>query len=656
LQKILIKKVINYLLFFFISHNAFAQVHFVKTYISSLAGQNSYVGKIHETDAGDFVFTSNSLNGAYLVKTDPTGHLKYCKEYSSSNDGNFEDFLILNSGDFLFVGPFEYSSNQVRTLIKTNTDGDILWSKGLGFNYTDCFLSKKPNGKINLIAGTDTGYGFYISDLDSTGNIISTMRVWDTNNASIWISKVKNVNNNRIAIAGRYNNLIPTLVLVDSTNNMALSVQYPGYFSLEDVIPTSDNGFLNLFRDTVGSNMNYSITVQKTDSLGNPIWAKSFSDSSKHLSSLMLYENNDHTYYCFANWLSTSSTLFNFSVAIIHIDQLGNILSIKDSLPIQNYRDLIRTSDNRYCSLIGKGSANNTDAAILMTDTSFTQDFGTCMNYKSSTISNYPSYSTVISSPLQIINSSQQIQFININTTVSTSNYTYTCLPGGVICATTFSTIIISSCDTFLSPAGHSLTISGFYTDTIYNFLGCDSIITINLTILPAPFINIAAQSNTTFCQGDSVNLIATNGLLNYQWYRNNLILTGDTTQNYFAKSRGKYKCVTQNSSSCSDTSNSILIRIPCIPTGPDVEREDIGDLDNSSDFLIYPNPGTGIFNIISNDGELFIYNSMGELIYTQNIRYKNSIIDISEFSNGVYFVNLKTSKSVDIYKLIVSK
>ena len=63
------------------------------------------------------------------------------------------------------------------------------------------------------------------------------------------------------------------------------------------------------------------------------------------------------------------------------------------------------------------------------------------------------------------------------------------------------SSIIVATCGTYISPSGKSFTNSGTYLDTIPTAAGCDSIITINLTINP-PYIN--TQSNS-ICDSDSI-------------------------------------------------------------------------------------------------------------------------------------------------------
>ena len=86
-------------------------------------------------------------------------------------------------------------------------------------------------------------------------------------------------------------------------------------------------------------------------------------------------------------------------------------------------------------------------------------------------------------------------------------------------------------------------------------------------------FSPITAQGNTIFCQGDSVILSAASGYINYQWYRRNYAIPGATSMNYTAKSSGRYSCQSQNATLCIDTSNAIVVNVPCISIGPNQER-----------------------------------------------------------------------------------
>jgi hypothetical protein len=59
----------------------------------------------------------------------------------------------------------------------------------------------------------------------------------------------------------------------------------------------------------------------------------------------------------------------------------------------------------------------------------------------------------------------------------------------------TASTLTITSCDSYTSPSGMNVTSSGTFNDTISNTAGCDSVITINLTIINSTASTISPVS-----------------------------------------------------------------------------------------------------------------------------------------------------------------
>ncbi len=64
-------------------------------------------------------------------------------------------------------------------------------------------------------------------------------------------------------------------------------------------------------------------------------------------------------------------------------------------------------------------------------------------------------------------------------------------------CVTTYNTINETVCDSYTAPSGMVYTASGMYNDTIMNSIGCDSVITINLTVNNAT----ASTVNITECE-----------------------------------------------------------------------------------------------------------------------------------------------------------
>lgn len=59
--------------------------------------------------------------------------------------------------------------------------------------------------------------------------------------------------------------------------------------------------------------------------------------------------------------------------------------------------------------------------------------------------------------------------------------------------------------------------------------------------------------------------------------------------------------------------------------------------------FLVYPNPTNGMLNLVSSlpSGTIFIYNALGEIIYTTAFNAQNTLIDIAEFEDGMYIIQL---------------
>jgi hypothetical protein len=81
-----------------------------------------------------------------------------------------------------------------------------------------------------------------------------------------------------------------------------------------------------------------------------------------------------------------------------------------------------------------------------------------------------------------------------------------------------------------------------------------------------------------------------------------------------------------------------------------------------NASFSIYPNPSTGIFTVDSKiiDGEIFVYNSTGEIVSQSKIQSRGvgtkSEIDLSDESNGIYFVNVRNGKESFTQKIIIQK
>lgn len=78
------------------------------------------------------------------------------------------------------------------------------------------------------------------------------------------------------------------------------------------------------------------------------------------------------------------------------------------------------------------------------------------------------------------------------------------------------------------------------------------------------------------------------------------------------------------------------------------------------SAITIFPNPSIGVLNILNKRNTILKYrmlNAVGQEVFNREISKRNSIIDISSFNNGIYFLNIvDKNTSAEITKKIILK
>jgi Ig-like domain CHU_C associated len=91
----------------------------------------------------------------------------------------------------------------------------------------------------------------------------------------------------------------------------------------------------------------------------------------------------------------------------------------------------------------------------------------------------------------------------------------------------TSSSITVNRCGNYVSPSGKVYFSSGIYKDTVQNFVGCDSIITTNLTINPQNIPSNITANKTTICSGELVTFQASCSVGTSLEWRNNFGIWG---------------------------------------------------------------------------------------------------------------------------------
>ncbi|MCC7302139.1 MAG: SBBP repeat-containing protein [Bacteroidia bacterium] len=194
-------------------------------------------------------------------------------------------------------------------------------------------------------------------------------------------------------------------------------------------------------------------------------------------------------------------------------------------------------------------------------------------------------------------------------------------------CSATYSNIVLSACDSLVSPSGlYTWMTSGQYMDTLYSVTGCDSIITVNLTINSA---DVSVLNNDPTLTANAVGAL-------YQWIDCNngyAVITGQTFQNFTPPVNGNYAViVTQNN--CTDTSLCYAIL-----TTHYIKYDEEGKCS------VFPNPSDEGINIrIPKEliGSIYYISDVnGETLLSGTLTGENTALMLHSLSNGTYLISI---------------
>lgn len=249
--------------------------------------------------------------------------------------------------------------------------------------------------------------------------------------------------------------------------------------------------------------------------------------------------------------------------------------------------------------------------------------------------------------------------------------YEYACsVPGTTLTETT--------CDEYVSTGGRTYTESGTYEERYANVDGCDSVVTLNLTITKAEhtITETACESfelnGKTYTQSgtfeqilqtsggcdstltieltiNKVNaqvtqngntLFASAGNATYQWVdcdNNNAAIDGETSQSFTATEDGNYAVeVTQNG--CTKLSRCINLT----PTSTSTV--------NRPEMAVYPNPATTQLTVEGFGLEVQPYkvvNLQGKVLLDGNLNPEGqTVIAITDLAPGMYFLQTPFGRS----------
>lgn len=164
-----------------------------------------------------------------------------------------------------------------------------------------------------------------------------------------------------------------------------------------------------------------------------------------------------------------------------------------------------------------------------------------------------------------------------------------------------------------------NIAVPGIYRDTVSSSTGCDSVITLNLTLM-SPDTGIVV--NGMVCTANQAGAV-------YQWYdcNTNTPVSGATSQSFTATQIGVYRC--------SIVMDTCAISTNCVTT------YNVGvNVIDQFNLSIYPNPNSGCFIVQHNykgNVQGTIENMLGQTVKTICLSGEQTQINLNEFPNGIY-------------------
>jgi subtilisin family serine protease len=136
------------------------------------------------------------------------------------------------------------------------------------------------------------------------------------------------------------------------------------------------------------------------------------------------------------------------------------------------------------------------------------------------------------------------------------------------------------------------------------------------------------------------VSLISTSGP-NYQWFLNDVPITGDTNQVMYPSGEGYYSVSITGEDGCSSFSNAIYWTLSLSEN-------------KLADIKVFPNPTNSQLTIESNHNvvESFRITTIeSKLVYQENVNKSYHKIDVSALSTGAYLIEVTTKKGIKTIK-----
>lgn len=611
--------------------------------------------------AGTSTLTPNAGKDIFVLKLDLNGNFTWVKQMSGSGDEEAFSITtdaygnVLVAGDFSgtvdfdpTAGVYNISSNGASDIfvLKLNFSGGLVWANGFGSTTSDQAFSIETDAVTDIYV---TGYFSGTADFDpgaGTTNLVSA------GNNDIFILKL--AANGTLAWAQSVGGPLFELgssVYVDNASHVFISGSFASTVDFD-----SGAGVNNM--TAFGASDGFILKLNSNT--GAFLWAQQLGGSGAGCNgSSVKTDSNGNIYLCgrftgtvdFNPGIGTSSQSSfgsNNDIFILKLDALANFSWIQ-TVGSAGDDQAVSICLDQNGNIFTTGRFSNTIDFDPGTGISNASSNGTidCFVLKLSQCS--PSNGT------DVISACGNYTWINGTTySSSTNSPMYTFIGGAAsgcdsivtlnltINNSSSGTDVVSACGSYTWIDGLTYTSSTnlpVYTIVGGAFNGCDSVVSLDLTI------NVVDVTTST----SNATITANNITATYQWLdcdNGFAPVSGATSQSYTATQPGNY-AVQLTDNGCIDTSACVNI----VLVGLEKQAQ-------QGTISVFPNPSNGKVTLLNTDpNEAVSYRLIsltGQLLQQGSNVSPGATIDLHQ-SNGVYILEINNSAgNTHLFRLII--
>lgn len=620
---------------------------------------------------GVFNLTATSISDAFILKLDNSGNFLWARQFQASSSGGVACGLTIcvdSSGNILSGGYFLNSidldpglNNNIAIshgfydfyVSKLDSNGNFLWGHNFGGGDNDQINSLSIDKFGNVIC---TGYHFNDTiDFDPGPGIYN---VAANGGRKVYILKL-NQNGNLIWVES-LDGEDGKSVFTDTMSNIYLTGSFDGTIDFDFGV-----GIFNL------TSAWQDVFILKLDQNGNFLWAKNMGGFDADQGNSIKVDGVGNVYsigtFRYQADFDPGPGTF-FLNPIIATGQENTFISKLNANGDFIWAKALRTNGcNAYGQSIVVDNLNNVYTSGRFCDSMdinpgpqvnmiYSSHWGAFLNKLDSngnflwggclSGSGYIYCQDLFLDPTGVMYSTgyfeQTVDFnpnIGVDTLISQTSQ----MSGYILrmnqCMNTMAIIQDSSCNSYTWNS-QTYTLTGIYSHTLINSLGCDSVISLNLTI---------DSINTSVNQVGNILTAGSASGTSYQWVTcpSFTPISGATNQVYMASNNGDYAVVLHNNL-CTDTSSCFTV------SGLELHNNDI-----NRNLSIIPNPTSGKITISNQEtlkhSLILIKDLQGNVdLVFKVIDEAPGFLDLSVLATGVYCVEI--IQQFHTYRLLLIK